>query len=260
MTKLKIGAPSYINALPFFYPLTHKKIACDATFVFDHPAAINEKLLKGEIDIGLISSASFLNYRERYTRLSDYGIGAIGEVMSVALFIKRGKKLGTLKKVAVPSSSETATELLFVLMKQFWKIAPEVIRFDPATPLEKIAGVDATLLIGDSCLKKRRTQEYEVIDLARAWHQATGLGMIFALFASAKNSPEVIAFEDTLEKALSWSFLHMDEIVTDAKKRLHLQKPFLANYYSLLDFVLSDAHFQGLELFHTLRTHETAVS
>lgn len=260
MTKLKIGAPSYINALPFFYPLMHKKIACDATFVFDHPVVINEKLSKGEIDIGLISSANFLDHRKDYTRLTDYGIGAIGEVMSVALFIKKGKKLASLKKIAVPTSSETSTELLFVLMKHFWKITPEVIRFDPATPLEKVIGVDATLLIGDSCLKKRRTVDYDVIDLAKAWHNVTGLGSIFALFACNQNTPQTTAFEHTLEKALSWSFLHMDEIVTEAKKRLHIQKAYIANYYSLLDFILGEIHFQGLELFHTLRTHEAPVS
>src|SRR5438105_754161 len=116
---IKIGAPSYINALPFFYPLLTKKIPFNGELIFDAPSKINELLEKGKIDVGLVSSTRYLDNEEKYNIITNLGIAAFHEVMSVILFAKPDLVAIKTPKIAVTSASNASARLLKVICHSF---------------------------------------------------------------------------------------------------------------------------------------------
>ena len=240
---LRIGAPEYINALPYFYPFLNKKVPLDATYVFADPAQINEQLLNDEIDIGLISAACFLKNRHLLSPLTSYGIGAVDEVMSVALFTKKSIADLDRKTIGVTKASASSTNLLKVLARHFWKIHAEFVEFD-SNPEQ----FDAFLLIGDKCLTYPKA-EYHCIDLAKEWFKYTQKPFIFALFATKKKSKVTEEFEQKLEMAYTWSTSNRAEIIKAANDKTHLPDPLLQKYFNCLSFKFSKEHFEALELF-----------
>jgi chorismate dehydratase len=240
---LRIGAPEYINALPYFYPFLTKKVPLAATFIFDTPSQINQFLLNDEIDIGLISAACYLKNQDLLSPLTSYGIGAVDEVMSVALFTK--KNINDLNGVAigVTRASASSTNLLKVLARKFWKIEAEFVEFD-SNPEQ----FDAFLLIGDKCLTYPR-DAYNCIDLAKEWFNYTQKPFIFALFATKQKSKVTEEFEQKLEMAYTWSSSNRDEIIQAAKNKTLLAEALLQKYFKCLSYKFTKEHFEALALF-----------
>src|SRR5262245_10799639 len=110
---LKVGALSFVNSLPFFYPFFEKKILTSASFQIGIPTEINHLLATSQVDVGLISSASFVARRREYVLLTNFGIGATKRVGSVCLYIKI--PIEEINTIAVPSMSATSVMLLRVL-------------------------------------------------------------------------------------------------------------------------------------------------
>src|SRR5438445_11796068 len=108
---LKIGAPSYINSLPLFYPFLAKKVPIEAAFIFETPSQINKRLISKEIDIGLISSACFLKNQTHLSPITSFGIGAVKESMSVCLFTKKALHNLHERPIGITKESETSTNL-----------------------------------------------------------------------------------------------------------------------------------------------------
>ena len=244
---IKIGAPFYINTLPFFFPFFQKKIAFDADYSFDVPSKINEALLKKEIDIGLISSAAFLENKSELVSLTSFGIGAVNAVLSVQLFTKKDVHDLHEKIIGVPKASHTSIVLLQVLCKFFWKIEPQFVEFDTLYPEE----FDAFLLIGNSCLTEAqigKPKGYMMVDLASEWKSYTGKPFIFALFACHRMTAAA-EFEEKLQLALDYSFSHLDEIVAVAKEQTGLSDESLKTYFHTISYKLTREHFEGLQLF-----------
>ncbi len=259
---LKVGALSFINSLPFFYPIFASKIPCEASFQIGVPTEINELLETGQIDIGLISSASFVANREKYVLLSNLGIGATRQVGSVCLYQKRQLQSLDGKLIAIPPSSATSVQLLRVLCSRFWKVTPHFIEYPKGVSLyELFDTVDAMLMIGDECLSTKIPANYKVIDLASAWYECTRKPFVFAVFATRCESwmdlpEEVRAFHCALSSAYEYSKKHFDDVIAVARAQVGLSSRSLRNYYNLLDYDLHSDHFQGLEQFAQLSKSE----
>lgn len=240
---LRIGAPDYINALPYFYPFLHKKAPLDATFVFANPSQINHMLLQDELDIGLISAACFLKNRDELFPLTSYGIGAVDAVMSVALFTKKSPSELDGKTIGVTKASESSTHLLKILAHHFWKINAKFVEFD-SNPEQ----FDAFLLIGDRCLTYPKA-EYNCIDLATEWFKYTQKPFIFALFACKQKSKASEEFEQKLEIAYTWSNSNKAAIIKAAQEKTKLPHDLLQKYFSCLSYKFTHEHFEALSLF-----------
>ncbi len=244
---IKVGAPFYINTLPFFYPFLQKKIIFEADYSFDVPTKINVRLLKKEIDIGLISSAAFLENKSELVALSSFGIGAVDAVLSVQLFTKKAVHDLHGKIIGVPKASNTSVVLLQLLCKFFWKIEPQFVEFDTLYPEE----LDAFLLIGNGCLTEAqigKSKDYMLVDLASEWKSYTDKPFIFALFACHRTT-DAAEFEEKLKLALDYSFSHLDEIVSVAKEQTGLSDESLKTYFQTISYQLTREHFEGLQLF-----------
>ena len=86
--------------------------------VKNYPSKIAKQLLDGDIDVGLVPVA-VIPKMNKYFIVSDYCIGAEGNVASVCLF--SDVELGKVEKVLLDYQSKTSVALCKVLMKNYWK-------------------------------------------------------------------------------------------------------------------------------------------
>ncbi len=256
---LKIGALSFVNSLPFFYPFIEKKIEFESEFIFSDPCRINKLLCEGTCDIALISSKSFLDNREQYILLTNLGIAATKKSMSVCLFTKGPLSTLDKKKILVPEESATSVALLNVLCHNFWNIRPKLqhASFEEIHTLHSDPSIEAFLVIGDECFNMQKLQKYKAIDLASAWHEYTKKSFVFAVFATRldtwlKKEKEVCEFHNALTSAFEYSLKSSKELIEYASKKSQISPELLSTYYKTLEFQLDPRHFHGLELFVSL--------
>ena len=257
---LKIGALSFINALPFFSPFVEKKVAYDGQLAFGQPTEINSELEKGAIDIGLISSASFIANRERYILLTNLGIGSTHDMKSVLLYSKYPISELSNKVISIPEESTTSVQLLKVLCKHFWHVLPTfVVGKKNASIQEQLQNADGALIIGDQCLQSKTPTNCIVTDLAENWYQHTHKPFVFAVFATRcdvwMQEPELVReFHQKLFMAYEYSQSNFSDTLACAQKKTGLSVDLLTSYYKSLDYYLEAEHFQGLDLFMRLNS------
>ena len=162
---------------------------------------VNEK-----IDVGLVPIA-ILPFLKEHHIVSDFGIACDGEVASVCLF--SDVPLPEIKTVLLDYQSKTSVELLKILLKEHWKILPELVTGN-ANYEKSISGTTAGLVIGDRALALRSKSKY-IYDLGLAWKELTGLPFVFAAWISNKKLPQ--SFVDEFAEANSFGFLHLDEVI-----------------------------------------------
>lgn len=262
---LKIGALSFINALPFFSPFVEKRIHFDGHFSYGTPTQINTLLENEALDVGLISSWSFIANRERYILLTNLGIGATKSLKSVCLYIKKDIKKLDGKRIAIPHVSTTSVMLLKILCEHFWQIRPNFIEYEAGQSLSDILlQADGALIIGDECLTAQVAPDVQVIDLCEAWYSFTKKPFVFAVFATRLDSwmrlpDEVREFHQKLFSAYDYSNQNFDQIIHHAQNKTNLPKELLKDYYNHIDYYLDSAHFQGLEHFAKLKVGTHAL-
>jgi chorismate dehydratase len=182
--KLRISAVSYTNTKPFLYGLQHTDIINKIDLSLDIPSDCAQKLIDDKVDIGLIPVAATLNL-PHWEIVSDYCIGAIGAVNSV--FIFSNCPIGEVTHLQLDQESRSSNNLARVLLKNFWKINPELI----VNASDYTASSDPTtafVQIGDRTFGKKDKFKY-VYDLAEEWQRFTGLPFVFAAWIANKPIP-----------------------------------------------------------------------
>jgi len=237
--KIRVGAVSYLNTKPLIYGFERGMISESIELCFDYPANIAAMLLNEEIDIGLIPVAVIPKMPASWI-ISDHCIGADGPVASVCLF--SDVPLNEITTILLDYQSRTSAALLKVLIKDHWKIAPELINTDKGFE-DNIQGTTAGLVIGDRALQRRKNAKY-IYDLAEAWISMTGLPFVFAAWVANKELPAY--FIELFRQATAEGFSHIDEIVA--------ANPFadysLTDYYTKnISYELDDQKRKGLALF-----------
>src|SRR5690606_28494375 len=205
-----------------------------------HPASLAEKLKSGEIDLGLVPVAVIPQLKSFYVT-GNYGIGAVGEVASVALFSQR--PVEEIQKIYLDYQSRSSAQLLKWLVKNHWKITPEFIEATDESYLKQVGGTTAALIIGDRALAQRPYFNY-VYDLAGEWKAATGLPFVFAAWISTRPLPD--SFIAKFDEANAYGLQHIDEIAAVHDNGIYdLKKYFSVN----LSYELDTAKRQGMEKF-----------
>lgn len=240
MKKIKISAVSYTNTKPFLYGLQHTDIINKIHLSLDIPADCAQKLIDGKVDIGLIPVAATLNL-PYWEIVSDYCIGASGPVNSV--FIFSNCPIKDIKRIQLDPESRSSNNLAKVLLKNYWKIAPEQIVNDTnyAAPADPYT---AFVQIGDRTFGKTGQFPY-VYDLAGEWQQFTGLPFVFAAWIA--NKPIPAEFVAELNPSLKFGLDHRAEVL----KNLPVRADFDFEDYLMhkLDFNLDDDKRTALYLF-----------
>jgi chorismate dehydratase len=238
--KIRISAVSYTNTKPFLYGIQHTAIIDQIDLSLDIPADCAQKLIDDKVDIGLIPVAAALNLPEWHI-VSDYCIGATGAVNSV--FIFSNCDISEAKTVQLDPESRTSNNLARVLLKNFWKVGPQLVT-DAPDYSNSTDSHTAFVQIGDRTFGKRAQFKF-VYDLAEEWQKFSGLPFVFAAWIANKPIPK--AFTDEFNASLKYGLDHRPELLKELPKR----RDFDLEDYLMhkLDFDLTEDKKKALYLF-----------
>jgi len=254
MNPLRISASSYSNTAPlvwsFLYGSNHGKVE----IILDNaPARSAELLSQGRVDAALvpvIASQSIPDVK----LIPGVCVGARERVRSVCL-VTRGRELEDVRSVSLDTSSRTSVVLTKIIFREYLGFEPE---WRPAAPDvdAMLAESDAALLIGDPALSLSKDEggrmkdelplpSLKIFDLAELWRRHTGLGFVFAMWMTTRESCE-IDFSAARDEGLG----HIAEIAANYAPQTGLSIEALTEYLSEnISYSIDDPMQRGLELY-----------
>lgn len=221
-SKIKVAAVSYLNTLPLLYGINRSSVVNEIDLRVDYPSKIAQWLIDGEVDVALVPVAVIPSLNESHI-VGDYGIGADGSVASVCLF--SDVPVEQIKTVILDYQSRTSNELVRVLLREHWKLSPDII-YSQKEYRQDIKGNTAAVVIGDRAFEQKKHSVY-CYDLAEAWKVMTGLPFIFAAWVSNKKLPE--AFVQSFNEANAYGVQHIAEVIATIDNPQNID---LHQYYS----------------------------
>lgn len=237
--RIRVGAVSYLNTKPLIFGVKRSGLMDRIDLIEDYPSKIAAMLLNDEIDVGLIPVAVIPQMKHHFI-VTDYCIGAEGEVASVALFSEVPMK--EIKKVVLDYQSKTSVNLAKILLKKYWK---KDVLFEDAKEdfLQHINGTTAAVVIGDRALRLTNHSKY-IYDLGAAWKSFTGLPFVFAAWIA--NKPLDDDFIDAFNRANAYGVHHIDEVLAEISfKEYDLKKYYTKN----ISYKLNEKKMEGLRMF-----------
>ena len=208
---IKISCVSYLNSKPFIFGLQNSKLAEEIDLQLDVPSECARKLEENEADIGLVPVAA-LQEMDEYHIISDYCIGADGDVGSVVL--ASDVPLHQIQHILLDYQSRTSIVLAQVLAEKFWKINPQF--HETQQNYESvIGGTTAGIIIGDRTFALKSKFKY-IYDLAHEWKLFTNLPFVFACWVANKDIDR--GFVKRFNEALRYGLMNSETVVSDFKK------------------------------------------
>lgn len=244
--KWVLGTVPYLNALPLIWALERRE---DVELVRLLPSQLGERLQSGELHASLSPVFDVLSGVGEAI-LGDAIVGATRDVRSVLLFHR--KPIEQLQSVALDASSHTSVNLTRVLLRDVYKVQP---RFHDAKPDLKamLSQHDGAVLIGDPALEAAQTSgDWHVLDLARAWHDFTGLSFTFAAWTGRRGLGEEHERElaAILDAARDLGTRNVEAIVAQNPTRSPLSPLVRESYLkSAIEYRFSSSHEAGLREF-----------
>ena len=204
--KIKVAAVSYLNTKPLLYGIEHSGLINEIEMSVDYPARLASQLKEGIIDLALLPVAAIKGIKDAHI-VSDYGIAADGDVVSVALFSQ--VPIHMVQQVYLDFQSRTSVKLAQILLEKYWQ---QAVTFKDAGEnyLSQIEGNTAGVIIGDRALMQLHNFKY-VYDLSAAWKAWTGLDFIFAAWVANKQLPEDFLVKFNAANALG--LRHLDAVI-----------------------------------------------
>ncbi|MGJ9382044.1 hypothetical protein CR203_09585 [Salipaludibacillus neizhouensis] len=257
---LIVGEISYTNIRPMFHYIDRSTLinkGCE--FVPAIPAKLNKEMKEGTIHVGGISSFAYGENAEKYKVLPQLSVSSPKSVGSIFLFSKT--KIEDLDKasIALTSSSATSVNLLKIILQHFYQLD---VHYETTAPdyTQMMSEHDACLLIGDDAILAKMNKPNHIFhyDLGALWAHFTNLPMTYAVFAvrkeAWKDQPDLLA---ELHEQFLWS---KDKCMRDGyssmiksiKLELGGTTSFWRNYFSGLNYELTDRHFEGLYYYYKL--------
>ena len=269
MRKLRISAISFLNTAPLVWDFEHgeraKELAKEFAISYTVPSLCADALRKGEADIGIIPAITYQTIPDLFV-IPDIAIAARGPVRSILLVSKAPVK--DIRSVAVDTSSRTSVALLEILFRKGWLAKEDYSKIPTMAPtepdLEKmLATNDAALLIGDSALRVDRSK-YRVIDLAEAWHNATGKPFVFAFWAIRKEALATFGDAGRLSAVFAQSrdqgLQHVGELANQWAGKIGISQSEIRHYLTRsIHYSLEQHATAGLSLFFDLASEFAIV-
>ena len=121
---------------------------------------------------------------------------------------------------------------------------------------------DAALLIGDAALRMDpATLPFETLDLGEQWTNLTGLPMVFAVWAGAKQAI-VEPYGAALAASCRYGLAHIEDIVRAETPRRGFPEPLVREYLTRhIQFEFSEPHFTAIDTYlrHAAALERTVV-
>jgi chorismate dehydratase len=188
----QLGTVPYLNADPLAAALREPDAALLVGDAVDLqaliPAELLPRLLAGELDAALVSTAGVLPHEE--LRILPVGcVSSRGAVRSITLYCTR--PVSEIRTVALDASSRSAVALTRVLFAERWQMSPEFVTLPPDLSL-MLEQADAALLIGNPALQANARlargewggPPVERLDLGQVWDDLTRLPFVYAIWGS----------------------------------------------------------------------------
>jgi chorismate dehydratase len=244
MDKIRISAVKYANTYPFIYGLTESGFDKKIILETDHPADCGAKLIKGNVDIGLIPVASLPKLKE-YHIISDYCIGANGNVRTVLLL--SNCHFEEIETVYLDYRSRSSVALSKVLAKNFWNREFRWMNTSKGFDFRNIALKEAVVLIGDQCFEYEKSFRFK-IDLAMEWKDFSGLPFVFACWTANRLLDKVFLAE--FNQALKLGVSNIEKVVAKFTDAGTITGEILQKYLTEnIDYNLNEEKKKGLKLF-----------
>ena len=225
MTKISLSIVSYTNTLPFKIGIeSNKELLNMSSISYDTPAICSEKLLTNKTDIGLVPVTTLLKL-SNYEIISNFCIGTNKIVDSVNLY--SNVPLSEINTIILDYQSQTSINLVKVLSKFYWKIAPQFINGKKGFEVHDIKNKTAGVIIGDRTFNLVNKYKY-TYDLANEWYSYTKLPFVFALWVSNKTIPKV--YKTIFTKALENGINNINNIA-------HTHKSNFPKEFNLTDYL-----------------------
>jgi chorismate dehydratase len=237
--KIRVGIVNYLNTKPLLYGLQHSPLINDIVLVQDYPAEIAKHLQADTIDIGLVPVAVIPGLSNA-TITGTHCIGCDGPVASVCLFSE--VPMAQVRTVLLDYQSRTSVELAKMLLREHWKIEPELI-YTKSDYQSDIKGTTAGLVIGDRALAQRGVSPF-IYDLGETWKIHTGKPFVFAAWISNKELDP--GFLKAFDEA---NALGVDNIANVLMEVSHPSFDLEAYYTQYIRYKLDEDKRQGLQLF-----------
>jgi chorismate dehydratase len=251
---VRVGRIEFVNCFPLYHHFARELSArgIGAEIVEGHPAALNDMLVDGAIDVTLSSSIAFARHADQQLLLPQVSISSFGAVDSIQLFART--PLAQIRRVALTEKSATSICLLKVLCKE-WGIEPV---FAPRRgPLsEVLEDFDALLLIGDEALHLLRVEAYpHHFDLGAEWKSVTGLPMVYAVCAARRDfveaRPEAAAAVGAALLASRDACAAAPDATAAAAAQVYdFSQSYLMDYFDKLKFGFTPDYRAGLQEFY----------
>jgi chorismate dehydratase len=250
---LRSGRIIYTNDLPIYAAFDAGAVRYPGALVADVPSSLNAMLLDGRLDLSPISAFHWAKHADELALLPDLCIGARREVWSVVCVSP--KPLAELDgaTIAVTRESASGRNLLRVLLERRYGVKATFV--ESKDPYAVAASGGNAMLIGDRAIDAQETFASEIVhDLGIAWHEWTGLDMVFAVWAVRRDSlgshaGEVGAAMEALMASQRWGANHMDVVVEKAQATYPRRDGYYAAYYETLNYTFDARARLGLRRF-----------
>lgn len=239
---LRITAVSYLNTFPFVYGIRESGYLKDYRLDLAVPSVCSERLRRGKADIALVPAGALPDLGE-VSHVSDYCIGAVKEVKTVLLLSQQ--PLERISRVGLDFDSRTSVELVKILAKRHWNIAPDYFGLTPGE-LQQDVIPEAVVAIGDKTFGLRDRYAY-CYDLASEWIAFTGKPFVFAVWVS-KGTLQPEALLD-FSAALGFGVDHISDCLAYFHDRLPACTDCKGYLENNISFHLDAEKREGLDLF-----------
>ena len=260
---MRISASSYSNTAPLVWSFLYGKNHGKVEIILDTaPVRSAELLAQDRVDAALVPVIAY-QMIDNVRLIPDVCVGARERVRSVCL-VTKGGDLTDVRSVALDTSSRTSIVLTKIIFREFLGFEPEWKNAEPNLNA-MLSDADCALLIGDPALliaecgmrsaesnPKSRIQDpksaYRTFDLAELWHKHTGLGFVFAMWMTRRESV-AIDFTAARDEGLE----HLDEIIANYETDIGIGRDELTTYLSRnISYSIDDSMRRGMELYFEL--------
>jgi chorismate dehydratase len=240
---------AYINTLPIDWGLVSSSLGKLVELQRGMPTTLNRLLAEGRLDVSPVSSIAAAARVGEWLVLDGLCIGCRGKVGSVILRSERPVLQLHGGTIAVTRASATATRLLELLLKDFWKVDARLV------PARESAA--AELLIGDPALKAAQSDPSGfVYDLGEAWKDYSGQGFVFGLWCvrrafAAEYPEETLAMYHLLQASYAMGRSDASRVCIEAARCTGLAVDTVSRYFGHLVYDLDESLWRGLNSFLT---------
>ncbi|GAA2897778.1 chorismate dehydratase [Actinoplanes cyaneus] len=256
VSRPRVGHIQFLNCLPIYWGLMRSGALLDVDLHKDTPDRLSAALVAGDLDIGPITLVEYLKHADQLVLLPDLAVGSDGPVLSVNLVTTRPLDELDKRPVALGSTSRTGVLLAQMLLSERYGVEPTYFRCPPDLSL-MLREADAAALIGDPALRalyEAPALGLQVIDLADAWREWTGLPMVFAVWAvrkdfAAAHPGQVKDVHEAFQRSKELCLGELDAVAEAAARWEPFDAATLANYFRALDFSLGERQQLGVREF-----------